>query len=96
MIPLTLPGYNLILIGFLISFVVYVLLRSAVRIMALSVFAMFAGSNMQILLYDVWAYMGYVIGHLGVGLFFGSVVIAFLKLMYYVFREEELWLLHDR
>lgn len=98
MIPETLglPGQGWILLGFWTGFILYAVLRSALRVMALSVFGMFIGSNLQIFTYGVVAHWGHIVGSFSVGLFLASVVLILITLMFYVFTEEELQLFkHD-
>jgi len=80
-------------IGLVLSVPLAYWLKSAVRVMAVGVFGMFAGANIQVFTTGLAAQAGAALGIVGVGVFLGGAVYGLLKLFFKALTEEDLWVL---
>jgi hypothetical protein len=80
-------------VGLVLSVALAYWLKSAVGVMAVGVFGMFAGSVVQVFTTGLVSQAGAALGVASVGVFLGGAIYGLLKLFFKALTEEDLWVL---
>ena len=76
-------------VGVLVGFILYIIIKRALGVVGIGIFAMVIGSFLQPLGPAVLGYFGYVIGTAGVGIMVDGFLILLIKLALELIRNPE-------
>jgi hypothetical protein len=81
---------TLVAVGMAVGFIYYLITRRALRLFFYSIVFMIIGSATTLVPFMYIAYILYILGHVGVGMFIDSLIFLLIKLVHMVSEAVEL------